>query len=234
MICVDMYTAGDIIHFRINNVDFFGEVLGVDDDKKVEVSRLKQTRKQEGRIWEFVADNKWSAIESSYVVKHIKVGNSAGRPAVVQAWKDIGFVPGGDGMTFCKVEDEENTTLPMYEGDEERSDDEDDEDTASSNPRMHGYASDGFVVPDDEGSDFEFANPDELDDEAAQFVRETHEAVREYDKWVPKDKKARAIKAFIDNVDHKASIETDNKRFLNGKTSISTSKPPLKKRKKNE
>ena len=160
------------------------------------------------------------------------MGNSADRPAVVKAWKDIGFVPGGDGMTFCKVEDEDNTTLPMYEGDEDRSDDEDDEDTPSSNPNMHGYASDGFVVPDDEGSDFEFADPDELDEEAAQFVRETHEAVREYDKWVPKDKKGKAIKSFIDRMDHKATIDTDNKRFLKGKESISTSKPPLKKRKK--
>ena len=229
-----MYSAGDLIQFRINNVDFYGEVLGVDDSKKVEVSRLKQTQKQEGRIWEFVDDNKWSAIEDSYIVKHVKVGNCADRPTVVKAWKDIGFVPGGDGITFCKVEDEETTTLPMYEGDEDRSDDEDDEDTPSTNPNMHGYASDGFVVPDDEGSDFEFADPDQLDDEAAQFVRETHEAVREYDKWVPKDKKEKAIKSFIDRMDHKATIDTDNKRFLKGKESISTSKPPLKKRKVNE
>jgi len=38
---------------------------------------------------------------------------------------------------------------------------------------------------DDEGSDFEFANIDELDEEGAKFVRETH---HDFDKWDPEDK----------------------------------------------
>jgi hypothetical protein len=225
-----MYTAGDIIEFEISGTLFHGEIVGIAEDNKLEVSRLKKTQKQEGRIWEFVDDDKWSAINSSYVKKHIKIGDSAPRSDHVKAWKEFGFVPGGDGITFCRIEDEDNTTLPMFHGDE--SDSESDEEEPSTNPKMHGYADDGFVVPDDEGSEFEFADPDELDEEGAKFVRETHQAVRDYNKWEPQDKQSTAIKKFIDAMDEKAAIQTDNHRFENGKESISTSNPPLKKRKR--
>ena len=226
------YTAGDIIEFKIHDSTFYGEVLGMDDKGKVEVSRLQQTNKQDGRIWQFVDDNKWSAIDDTYITKHVQVADHADRDTLVKAWNTVGFIPGGDGITFCRTSDEDRVTLPLYEGAEALSDDEDDEDTASSNPKMHGYASDGFVVPDDEGSEFEFADPDELDEEAAQFVRETHEAVHEYDNWKPTDKKGQAIKAFIDKMDQKAAIDTDNQRLSKGKPALSTSKPPLKKRKR--
>ena len=226
-----MYSPGDLVLFKINDTEFYGEVLGVDDDNKIEVSRLKKTVKQEGRIWEFVEDDKWSAIEQSYVTKHIKVPTGSIRDVVVKAWKELGFIPGGDGLSFCRVEDEEQVTLPLYEGAEEDSDD-DSHDIPSLNPKMLGYADDGFVVPDDEGSDFEFANPDELDEEGAQFVRETHQAVHDFDSWEPEDNQGKAIKKFIDRMDHKVTIETDNARLGRGKASIPTSNPPLKKRKR--
>jgi len=226
-----MYSAGDLIKFEIADSEFYGEILGIDDSKKIEVSRLKKTVKQDGRIWEFVEDDQWSAIDPKYVTKHIAVKNSATRAEVVSAWKTIGFIPGGDGITFCRLEDEVQTTLPLYGGDEEDSDVDDDE-KPSVNPKMHGYADDGFVVPDDEGSEFEFADPNDLDDEAAEWVRETHKAVRQYDNWVPEDKQGKAIKKFIDDMDQKASIETDNQRLSAGKEAISTSKPPVKKRKR--
>lgn len=227
-----MYSAGDLIQFDINTIKFYGEIVGIADDGKIEVSRLKKTEKQEGRIWEFTEDDAWSAIESSYIQKHIKVPDSAKRSVVVKAWREIGFLPGGDGVTFCRVEDEESLTLPLCGGDSSSDDSGDDDEPVSSNPNMHGYASDGFVVPDDEGSDFEFADPDKLDDEAAKFVRETHQAVRDFDNWEPTDKQGKAIKAFVERADKKASIETDNKRLEAGKSSISTSKPPIKKRKR--
>ena len=227
---IKMYSPGDLVQFNISDNNFYGEIVGIAEDGKLEVSRLKKTQKQEGRIWEFVDDDKWSAIDSSYVNKHVKIGRNAPRSKHVSAWKELGFIPGGDGITFCLVEDEDNTTLPMYCGDE--SDSESDEEEPSSNPKMHGYADDGFVVPDDKGSEFEFADPDQLDEEAAKFVRETHQAVRDYNNWKPKDNQGTAIKKFIDEMDTKASIETDNIRLDAGKESISTSKPPLKKRKR--
>lgn len=226
-----VYNPGDLVVINAANVEFFGEVVGYDtENEKVEVSRLKKTKKQEGRIWEFVDDDKWSSIDPKFVKKHISLGSNAGRKAVLDAWKSLGFVAGADGITFCRVEDEEKTTLPIGD-DEEYDSEEEEEDVASTNPAMHGYASDGFVVPDNEGSDFEFANPDELDEEGAKFVRETHQAVHDYNNWKPKDKQSKNIKKFIDNMDAKATIDTDNKRFSAGKECIRTNKPPIKKRK---
>lgn len=227
-----MYTPGDLVKISVENEeDKYAEVLGVNPEGEVEVSFLKKTAKQEGRIWEFVADNEWDTVVPKTISQHIKVPDGSDRTTVVKAWNDLGFIPGGDGITFCRLEDEDHTSLPMYEGAEDDSEDEE-EDIPSTNPKMHGYADDGFVVPDDEGSDFEFADPDQLDEEAAKFVRETHEAVHEFEKWQPKDKQGHGIKAFIENMDYKATIETDNKRFANGKPAISTSKPPLKKKRK--
>lgn len=227
-----MYSAGDLITFEIAGKTFHGEVLGTDEHHHVEVSRLKKTEKQEGRIWEFVADDAWSAIDAKFVKKHLKLGNSATRKVVVAAWKELGFIPGGDGITFCRIEDEDSIALPLYEGAE--SDDSEDEMESSSNPAMHGYADDGFVVPDDEGSDFEFADPDELDEEAAKFVRETHQAVHDFDKWNPEDKQGKAIKKFVETMDYKATIQTDNVRVAKGKETIRTSRPPVKKRKRDD
>jgi hypothetical protein len=228
-----MYTPGDLIIQKKDGEERYGEVVGVNPEGQVEVCFIHVTPKQEGRVWEFNETNEWEAIDASTISKHVKVPEESDRKTTVKAWADIGFLPGGDGMSFCRLEHENTTTLPLYEGAEDDSGDEEEE-TASSNPKMHGYASDGFVVPDDEGSDFEFADPDQLDEEAAKFVRETHEAVREFDKWTPKDKQGHAVKQFIERMDYKATIETDNKRFEKGKPSISTSKPPLSKKRRRQ
>ena len=227
-----MYAPGDLVILKKDDETHFGEVVGVDTvTGDIEVSCLRQTKLQEGRLWQFAADDEWDAIKPSEITKHVKVQEGGSRKKLVDAWHDIGFVPGGDGMSFCRVDDEARCELPLYQGDEDDSGAED-EGAASSNPAMHGYASDGFVVPDDEASDFEFADPDTLADEAAKFVRETHQAVHDFDKWKPKDRQAAGIKAFIERMDYKATIETDNNRFAKGKESISTSRPPLKKRRK--
>lgn len=225
---------GDVVQLNIKEKDYFAEILSINEDGTLDVSCIKPTEKQGGRIWEFVADNEWETVDPSNVVKHISVGEST-RDNVRKAWGKLGFFPGGDGITFCKLCDEDKVTLPLYQGDEsEDSSDEEDPDglIPSENPNMHGYADDGFVVPDDEGEEFTFADPDELEGEAADFVRDTHKAVHDFEKWNPTDKKARAIRSYIDNMSHKAAIQTDNRRFRNGKSSISTTKPPLGKKRK--
>jgi len=225
--------AGDVVHLKVSGEDQYGEVLSINDDGNMDVSYIKPTAKQGGRIWEFAADNEWDTVSPTNIVKHASVGEAT-RDNVRNAWKAIGFYPGGDGISFCRVSDEDNVTLPLYQGDEDESDEEDDPDgfVPSTNPSMHGYADDGFVVPDDEGDDFTFADPDELEGEAAEFVRDTHRAVHDFEKWNPTDKKARAIKKYIDDMSQKAAIETDNKSFTSGKSSISTTKPPLGKKRK--
>ena len=226
---MNLYAPGDLIVFEADNNTHYGELLNVDDNGKFEISCIKKTKKQGGRIWEFVADDEWDAVDPSSVKKHISIGDPT-RDNVKKAWKEIGFYPAGDGITFCRVEDQDSVTMPLYAGAEDDSEDETDPEglVPSTKPNMHGYASDdGFVVPDDEGEEFEFANPDELDEEAAAFVRDTHKAVRDFDNWAPTDKKAIAIKKYIENMDRKATIQEDNRRFRLGKPALPMSKPPM-------
>lgn len=225
------YNVGDLVIISKNDVEHYGEVLGVDMDGKLEVSCIEKTPLEQGQLWKFTATDEFDSVDTTTVSKHVAVPKDATRGQVVNAWKQIGFLPGGDGISFCRLENEASCPLPMYGGDES---DSEDDGCPSTNPNMHGYESDGFVVPDDEGSDFEFADPNTLSAEAAKFVEETHQAVRDYDSWEPKDKQGKGIKAFIDKMDHKAAIEVDNRRFSHGKGSISTSKPPLKKKQRTE
>jgi hypothetical protein len=226
-----MYTPGDLIIFKIADKEFYGEIVGISDDNKVEVSRLKKTTKQEGRIWEFVDDDKWSAIDSNFITKHIEIPTGSTGNVVSKAWKSLGFLAGGDGMTFCRAEDEDSTTMPVmaYENDSEEEDG-----IPSANPAMYGYESDGFVIPDDEGEQFEFADTSQLNETDAEWVEETHRAVHEFENWSPKDKSGKAIKNYIQKMDKNASIQTDNQRLAKGKSSISTSKPPLKRKRRTD
>ena len=223
-----MYTSGDLVIVSVNETESYGEVLGIEEGTgHLEVSFLKKTPVQDGRIWQFAADDEWETVVPLTVTKHVPVPEGSDGHTVAKAWKSVGFVASGDGITFCRCEDEHLTTLDMLMCEE---DSDDEEGTPSSNANMHGYEDDGFVVPDDEGEEFDFADPSTLDKEGAAFVLETHKAVHDFDKWYPKDKQGQGIKQYIDNMDRKASIQTDNHRFTNGKSSISTSKPPLKRK----
>ena len=218
-----MYSLGDLL---IINSNKYGEIVGVTQDNNIEVSFLCKTDKQEGRIWEFASDDKWQLLAPTDVTKHVPVPEGSDGNTVSKAWRSLGFVAGGDGITFCRIEDERLANMPILLCEVE----EEEEGTASVKLNMHGYEEDGFVIPDDEGENFDFADPAELDEEAARFVLETHQAVHDFDKWQPTDKQGKGIKDYIDRMDHKAAIETDNQRFSSGKSSISTSKPPLKRK----
>ena len=117
-----MYSVGDLIEFNIAGKNFYGEIVG-QQDGKVEVSRIKQTEKQGGRIWEFVDDDKWSAIDAKFISKHIVVDTSKGS-SVAQGWKELGFIAGGDGITMCMIEDEDQTTMPIFQADNDSEDEE--------------------------------------------------------------------------------------------------------------
>ena len=225
---LQMYTPGDLVVISVQVSESYGEVLGIEEGTgNIEVSFLKKTQLQEGRLWQFAADDEWETVNPQTITKHISVPEGSDGHTVSQAWKSVGFIASGDGITFCRCEDERSTTLDLLQCED---DSDDEEGTPSSNPSMHGYEDDGFVIPDDEGEEFEFADPSTLDEKGAAFVLETHKAVHDFDKWAPTDQQGQGIKQYIDNMDRKASIQTDNQRFANGKSSISTSKPPLKRK----
>ena len=227
-----IYKTGDLVACILNRNAKFGEIVGVDlVTNKVEVSCLKRTTLQNHTIWQFEESDEWIAVNKETIVKHVSVPTGSDGAVVAAAWREIGFAASGDGMTFCLTTDEHTTTMPILECDGSS----DEEEEVSMDPNMHGYADDGFVVPDNDPScePFSFADIDDpdLSEEAKQFIEETHQAVHDFDKWNPTDdKQAEGIKAYISNADRKASINTDNARFNKGKSSIPFQKPPLKRK----
>ena len=67
-----MYTPGDLVIVTIDDEQKYAEVLGVNPEDEVEVSFLKQTKKQEGRICEFVADDEWETVSPQNITKQRK------------------------------------------------------------------------------------------------------------------------------------------------------------------
>ena len=227
-----IYKTGDLVACILNRNAKFGEIVGVDlVTNKVEVSCLKRTTLQNHTIWQFEANDEWLVVNKETIVKHVSVPTGSDGAAVAAAWREIGFVAGGDGMSFCLITDAHTTTLPILECDADSSDDDEE---VSTNPSMHGYADDGFVVADNDPScePFSFADIDDpdLDEEARKFIEETHKAVHDFEKWEPSEKQSEGIKAYIDNADRKACIQTDNARLAQGKASIRLTKPPLKRK----
>ena len=85
-----MYTPGDLIIQETPEGNRYAEVVGVDQHGKVEVSFIRKTAKQEGRIWEFDESNDWESIASSSITKHVKVPDEADRKTMVKAWAELG------------------------------------------------------------------------------------------------------------------------------------------------
>ena len=229
-----IYKTGDLVACVINQNAKFGEIVGVDlVTNQVEVSCLKRTTLQNHTIWQFEESDEWIAVNKETIVKHVAVPTGSTGANVSAAWREIGFVAGGDGMSFCLITDAHTTTLPILECDADSSDDEEDEE-ANANPNMYGYAADGFVVADNDPScePFSFADIDDpdLSEQARQFIEETHKAVHDFEKWEPSEKQSEGIKAYISNADRKACIQTDNALLARGKSSIRFSKPPLKRK----
>ena len=65
---------GDLLHIRGQNEDgtstkWFAELVGIDEDGKLEVYLLEQTNKMEGHIWAYASD--WQTIDKETVLKVI-------------------------------------------------------------------------------------------------------------------------------------------------------------------
>ena len=130
------YKTGDLIAFIIKNETDeneikFGEVVG-SKNKTVEVSCLKRTALQGNRLWQFEESDEWIAIQSSLIVKHVPIKTGSTGAAVSAGWLEIGFLCGGDGISFCLVADGQTTTLPLLLCEDSESEDEE----PSTNPAI--------------------------------------------------------------------------------------------------
>ena len=207
------YAPGDLVRLTDRRV---GEVVGLDGDN-IEVSWLRRTEQQNGKIFMFGGTQDWDCIHHSLVATHVSPGSRPiQRANMVLAWQKLGFVAGGDGLTFCRVEDENTVTLPLYEGAEDESEDE------VSNEMQD------FIVNDADGEAFTFADPAQLEGSARQFVLDTHSAVHEFERWAPTKDSDKKVKAWMEACAARVSSQHDERVFAAGDSALNLKVPPLK------
>jgi len=177
---------------------WFGELVGVHGDN-IEVYYIERG---DNNIWSY-SDDVYE-VHKDCVNKHV-VTSSCNN--IVSAFRELGFRPLTDS-TFVLIDEE--GTVPV--GDPAF--DIDDDDCIGIHPEMRD-----FIVPDEEGERFTFATADN------EFVRQTHKAVRDFNRWQPSDDAVR-VKNFIEQQENKA-CEQENARTRLGEA-LSYTNPPLR------
>ena len=189
---------GDYVSMHAeNNEVWYGEVVGIHADT-LEVYFIE---KGDGTVWSY--SEEWHEVPKESVIKHVDTSSHAN---VVSALKEIGFRPLTDS-TFARLD--EQGVVPV--GDP-AFDDVEDDCVIGIHPEMQD-----FIVPDSEGEAFTFATTDN------DFVRETHQAVRDFNNWVPQEDAIR-IKRFIEGMDEKACALENNRTRLG--EALSYNNPP--------
>jgi len=79
---------------------------------------------------------------------------------------------------------------------------------------------------DSEAEPFEPADEKSLSPDAAKFVRDTHDAVREFEAWSPQTAEERNIKNFVSALSGRAQHENEDQRFRRGKAPLASYKDP--------
>tara|TARA_B110000977_G_scaffold144511_2_gene183467 strand:- start:13099 stop:13728 length:630 start_codon:yes stop_codon:yes gene_type:complete len=178
----------------IRTAEVVGEVVGIVGDK-MEVYPLQRMAAQRGSLWKYA--DEWTLLSKEQVVQHVQTASCG----ILSALSQVGFRP-LDEHTFVKL-DEEHLVLNMPVGEIEQEECDPEADFIGIHPEMRD-----FIVPDEEGEAFTLAPND------TAFVRETHQAVHEYNTWEPQDASARRAKDFIDNMDrrecHRESCRSNN------------------------
>lgn len=189
---------GDFVSMHAEDDEiWYGEVVGANDEA-IEVYFIE---KGDSTVWTY--SEEWHEVPKESVITHVDTSSHAN---IVGALKEIGFRPLTDS-TFARVDEEGVVPVgdPAF-------DSVDDSVCVGIHPEMQG-----FIVPDSEGEAFSFATTDNA------FVRETHQAVRDFNSWVPQEDAVR-IKRFIEGMDEKAcALENNRTRLGEG---LSYNNPP--------
>ena len=195
---------GDYVKIQMDNDEtWLGEVVAEEKDT-IDVYYIQKGKQN---VWTYSEDA--YEIPKESVLHQVRTKECAN---VIEALKQIGLRPLTDS-TFALIDEQANVPL----GDEafdEAFDADAEDDFIGIHPEMQD-----FIVPDEEGEAFTFAQDD------SEFVRETHEAVRQYNNWHPEGE-AERIKVFIDRMDARACAQ-ENARTRLGE-GLSYNKPPTK------
>lgn len=190
---------GDLVSLHAENDEtWYGEVVAVQGDN-LEVYYIE---KGDNNIWTY-SDDVYE-IPKGCVKKHVVTSECSN---IVCAFRALGFRPLSD-CTFALID--ETGTVPL--GDPAF--DVDDDDCVGIHPEMRD-----FIVPDEDGERFTFATADN------DFVRETHKAVRDFNRWQPTGEAVR-VKNFIEQQEAKACGQ-ENARTRLGE-GLSYTNPPLR------
>lgn len=190
--------VGDYVSMAAGNDEtWYGEVVGINGDN-VEVYYIE---KKDNNVWTY--SEEWYEVPNGCVISHVETSKHAN---IIGALNKIGFRPLSDS-TFARLDEQGMVPVgdPVFDTIVE-------DDCVGIHPEMKG-----FIVPDSEGEAFTFATPDN------EFVRETHQAVSDFNSWVPQEDAVR-IKQFIEHMDDKAcALENNRTRLGEG---LSYNNPP--------
>ena len=190
--------TGDLLHVKGDNGDgtvstWYAELSGIDENGNLEVFFL---RKKYDYIWTF--SDEWDTIPA----ESVEAIFTPVPGQYIKIYKEFGFSPTEVENQFLKVGDNipKHVVVPMPLDNE--SDFEDDSDSDMGD----------FIVPDDVANE-----PFTLAPETSDFVRETHQAVRDFNQWVPKTRVEEKVKVFMENMSDKYQKQDDERQFVAGK-----------------
>lgn len=216
----NLLTTGDLVKYRHKYLfgqieSYIGEIVDIDNNN-VSIHVLEQQAEYNGKLWMF--NNTEHDVAVSALTTLVKPERPLTRKTMKAAWNMMGYVVGVE--RFCLVEDEEHVTLDVHPQDSDS--EEEENDSTYIHPEMRD-----FIVPDNEGEAFTFADASTLSGDAKKFVEDTHKAVNQWNNWTPTKPQEQKIKTFVDNMASKANHAEGDRQFVDGKSSLDTSTPPL-------
>ena len=207
--------AGDIVQVLVQVTD---------DDTALQYAVVNEV-KPAGELWvnyieparhldegTFELDDDAYTITRESVNAHYAVDDSSAEALQASfAQVDLAVVRNDDGVPMQL----QSTKAPMadVDGDDDGDDDDDDDDDFAS-VTDEGYEKDGFVVSDEDDEAFTKA-PD-----TSAFARETHAAVRDFDRWQPESDGDRRVKEWVSALAGRAAHENEDALMAAGKPSI--------------
>jgi hypothetical protein len=208
------FKKGDFI---IDTLKRVGEVVDIDEDNNLEVYFIESFQNEaNGKIFKY--SEEWEVVRRDEVVEHTKKPSNKFdylKLYTKLGYKPMGFYKGHEIFIDSKIDIEKDKDLKNFKFPTDGFDSDDEEDDTDS--------LDGFIVPDEEGEPFTPASP------TNDYVKFTHQAVNDYNTWVPDetDKFQVGLKRKIDSMEAKYSQKEDDRQFASGK-SIDYNHPPLK------
>ena len=199
--------VGDAIKWHEGDFEFkYGvvtEATNAAAASHVLAQRLQPNTKN--NTWEFV-ESCWERVPYSCVLEHEPIHGDDGNAPT--AWNNLGFRMTGPSEFVAHVDEDGECDKMLPVGDPAF------EIMSDSDESMGSLKE--FIVPDNEAEVFTRAT-----DSGDGFVDSTHESVRAFQAWQPKNEREHGLKRFIEQMEHRAAMLDDEMRMNRGMTAMS-------------